>query len=284
MYETFYGFKEKPFSLLPDPGFLYFGKKHTIAFSMLEYAMMNHAGFTVLTGEVGSGKTTLLRHLLNKLDPRLTVGLVSNTHQDMGELLQWLLMAFDQPYKGMGKVELYEAFYDFLLGEYSNKRDVVLIIDEAQNLSADTLEELRLVSNINMGKHMVLQVVLVGQPELRDKLKSPQLLQFSQRILVDYHLQPLSERETLEYINHRMKVVGRSTQVFTPEAMAMVFHASGGVPRIINILCETALVYGYAEKQLIIDHALMRDVIQDKHDSGMLQGLQTLPDTLSLVK
>ena len=169
MYEAFYGFNEKPFSLLPDPGFLFLSSKHLQALSMMEYGLMNQAGFTVITGEIGSGKTTLVRQLLKQLelDHTTTVGLVSNTHQSFGELLQWVLLAFKLEYRSKEKVELYETLANFIAREYNQGHRTVLIIDEAQNLGFEALEELRMLANINADKDQVLQLMLIGQPGLR---------------------------------------------------------------------------------------------------------------------
>ena len=156
MYEAFYGFREKPFSIIPDPGFLYFSPKHRMAFDLLEYGLMNQAGFNVITGEIGTGKTTLIRHLLGQMSTDVTVGLISNTHQSFGELLQWILFAFNQDYRGKQKVEMFHTFLDFLVEQYGQGKRTVLIVDEAQNMSAETLEELRMLSNVNADKDQVL--------------------------------------------------------------------------------------------------------------------------------
>ncbi|MBT3054694.1 MAG: AAA family ATPase [Candidatus Thiodiazotropha endolucinida] len=265
MYEKFYGLTEKPFSLLPDPEFLVLGKKHGAAYTALEYGLVSQAGFTVVTGEVGSGKTTLIRHLLNQLDEDITVGLVSSSHHDMGELLQWLLFAFNLDYRETHKVGLYDLFTQFLIDQYANNKRTVLIIDEAQNLQPDVLEELRLLSNINADKHQVLQIILVGQPQLRSLLKHRDLLQFQQRISVDYHLQALNEDETRYYIFQRLKFAGRNKPLFTRNAINLIYKTSHGIPRIINTLCDTSLVYGFADQKLLLDSALVAKVLKDKH-------------------
>jgi general secretion pathway protein A len=215
MYRAFYKLSEKPFTRLPDPGFLYMSEKHRMAATLLEYGLMNQAGFTVISGDIGAGKTTLIRHLLDNMDRDHTVGLISNTHHSFGELLQWILLAFNLEHAGMTKVEMYQRFVDFIIDEYAHNRSTVLIVDEAQNMSAETLEELRMLSNVNADKDQALQVILVGQNELRDTLRRPDLVQFAQRISVDYHLQPLSEDETAHYIRHRLKVAGGRPDIFT---------------------------------------------------------------------
>jgi len=270
VYEAFYGFREKPFSIIPDPGFLYFSPKHSMALSLLEYGLMNQAGFNVITGEIGTGKTTLIRYLLGQMDRDVTVGLISNTHRAFGELLQWILFAFNLEHRGKEKVEMFQDFLGFLLKEYSQNRRTVLIVDEAQNMSADTLEELRMLSNVNADKDQVLQVVLVGQAELRDTLRRPDMQQFAQRIAVDYHLEPLNREETHTYIRHRIKVAGGTDALtFDDAACDAVFEHSHGVPRLTNLLCDTALVYGFAEQKLHIDAQLVHDVAHDKQKGGI---------------
>mgnify|MGYP002713001351 CR=1 FL=1 len=265
MYEAFYGFREKPFSILPDPSFLYLSKKHQRALTMLEYGVINQAGFSVVTGAIGSGKTTLVRKLLEGVDETLKVGLISNTHCDsFEELLQWIHLSFELDYHGKDKVALYESFTDFLVREYAARRRAVLIIDEAQNLSMEALEQLRMLSNVNADKHQLLQLILVGQPDLRDVLRQPQLEQFAQRIAVAYHLAPLDEGETEQYIQHRLRVAGGATNVFTSESCREVWSNTGGVPRLINILCDSALVYGFADQHDFIDTDIVRDVLRDR--------------------
>ncbi len=268
MYESFYGFREKPFALLPDCGFLYLSGKHRIALTLLEYGLMNQAGFTVISGDIGTGKTTLIRQLLNTLDADIRVGLISNTHQAFGDLMKWIALAFDLPHQGKNKVTLYQDFMDYIIEEYAGGRRTVLIIDEAQNMSTETLEELRMLSNVNADKDQVLQIILIGQRELRDKLQRPELIQFAQRIGVDYHLEPLNERETIDYIHHRCKTAGGSEELFPDEACEQVYRFTNGVPRLINLLCDTSLVYGYAEQRTKIDAELVTDVARDKQKGG----------------
>ncbi len=270
MYESFYGFKEKPFSLLPDPAFLYMSKKHRQALSMLEYGLMNQAGFTVITGEIGAGKTTLIRLLLEQMDQDVTVGLVSNTHPSFGEMLQWVLLAFGLPYRGKEKVEMYETLVEFLIKEYGNNRRTVLIIDEAQNMSPEGLEELRMLSNINANKDQIFQLILVGQPELKDKLRRPELVQFAQRIAVDFHLEKLSLQETWKYIRHRLTTAGGDPDLFDSAACAAIHYYTKGTPRLINVLCDTALVFAFAEGLKVIDADVIHDVVKDKKLGGIL--------------
>src|SRR5205085_1209923 len=214
MYEAFYGFREKPFSILPDPDLIYWGSNHRLAYSLLEFGIMNNAGFTVITGEIGSGKTTLVRHLLKKISPAITVGLISNSPQGRQELLQWILMSLGQPFEG-DYPNLFKHLQDFLYGQYANGRRTILIIDEAQNLEPEALEHLRMISNINADKFQILQLILVGQPQLRDLLLAPALHQFAQRISSDFHLRPLDEREVANYIAFRLQAVGSPRPLFT---------------------------------------------------------------------
>jgi general secretion pathway protein A len=269
MYESFYKLSEKPFTLLPDPGFLFLSSKHRMALTLLEYGLMNQAGFTVISGDIGTGKTTLIRHLLDEMDREHTVGLISNTHRSFGELLQWILLAFNLEHANLDKVGMYRRFVDFIIDEYAHNRRVVLIVDEAQNMAAETLEELRMLSNVNADKDQALQVILVGQRELRDTLRRPDLVQFAQRISVDYHLEPLSEEETVGYIHHRLEIAGGNPQLFEEDACRAVYRYSNGVPRLINLLCDTALVYGYAEQHELIDITLVTDVAREKQQGGI---------------
>ncbi len=269
MYESFYNFREKPFSLMPDAGFLYLSNQHRMALTLLEYGLMNQAGFTVISGDIGTGKTTLIRQLLNNIDPQITVGLISNTHRTFGDLMQWIALAFELPHQGRDKVQLYHDFMDFIIQEYAKGRRTVLIVDEAQNMSAETLEELRMLYNVNAEKDQVLQVILVGQRELRETLQRPELVQFAQRIGVDYHLQPLSADETGQYIRHRCQVAGGNANLFSDQAREAVYTHTGGVPRLINLLCDTALVYGYAEQREYIDAKLVNDAASDKQRGGL---------------
>lgn len=264
MYERFYGFKERPFTLLPDPGFLFLSRRHAMALAMLEYGLANASGITVMTGEIGSGKTTLLRHLLNRLGADTSVGLISNTHHAFGELLEWVLLAYGLEFRGKSKAEMYRDMVDFMVGQYARGRRTLLIVDEAQNMDPPTLEELRVLSNVNADKDQVIQLVLVGQPELRGTLRRPELAQFAQRVATDYHLEPLEAGETDAYIRHRLGVAGGEPELFEPDARAFVHRQSGGVPRLINSLCDMALVYGYAAQSPRIGLELLEEVVEDR--------------------
>jgi type II secretory pathway predicted ATPase ExeA len=269
MYEAYYGLREKPFSILPDPDMIYWGKNYCLAFTMLEFGVMNRAGFTVITGEIGCGKTTLLRHLLRKLDNNVTVGLISNTPRGKAELLQWVMMALDQPFEDSYPT-LFKRLQQFLQKQYSRGGRTILIVDEAQNLDWESLEELRMLSNINADKDQYLQIILIGQPQLKDLLRAPQLQQFAQRVSSDFHLKPLDPSEVKEYISWRTKAAGAQVELFSEQACATIAHASRGIPRTINILCDTALVYGFAVSAEWISSDLVKMVIDNKLQYGVL--------------
>jgi type II secretory pathway predicted ATPase ExeA len=265
--------REKPFSLTPDPEYLYLGRHHRRALLQLEFGLANQAAFLLITGEVGSGKTTLIRYLLGRVASDHTVGLVSNTTRESGRLLQWISAAFGLEIRGKDDAELYHSFAEFLEGEHAAGRRVLLIVDEAQNLGGTKLEELRVLSNLNVRKELLLQTVLVGQPELRKLMRAPKLRQFAQRIGADYHIGRLSEAETIEYVEHRLKVAGSvRLDVFDDAALGLAFESSRGIPRLLNQLCDTALVYGYAEEMERIDVDIMRDVIRDRCEGGIFPG------------
>lgn len=270
MYESFYGLKEKPFSIQPDPAFLFMGKRHSLAYTMLEYAIVNRAGFTVICGDIGCGKTTLIRRLLNELGDEVKVGLVTNTHPDLADLTEWIMLAFGQPYDGLSPIAKYDAFQRFLINEYAQNHRVVLIVDEAQNLNPAAMESLRMLSNINADKDQLLQIVLVGQPQLRDLLRRPELQQFAQRVAADFFISPLNSVEVGDYIDHRLKVAGRERQLFTPFATAKIAKATHGIPRSINILCDMTLVYGFAAEARVIDVHVVDEVLQDRNEYGVL--------------
>ena len=276
MYESYYGFREKPFTILPDPDFLFLSFKHTMALDLLEYGLTNQAGFNVITGEVGTGKTTLIRYLLRQVAHDVTVGLISNTHSHFGELMQWILLAFKLDFRGRSKVEMFQTFLEFLRAQQSQNKRVVLIVDEAQNMNVDTLEELRMLSNVNADKDQILQLILVGQPLLRETLRRPDLTQFAQRVAVDYHLEPLDRDETAQYIQHRVvSAGGKDPQLFEPDACAAVYQHTRGTPRLINLLCDTALVYGFAESRIKIDDQLVQDAAWDKKKGGIFPTLES---------
>lgn len=264
MYEEFFGFEEKPFTLLPDPDFLYFSERHNEGISMLEYGLMNSSGFVLITGKIGCGKTTMIRHILKNQDVDMVIGNVTNTHRSFGELLKWILFSLGLEYTGKDKVEMYHSFIEYLDKQHNAGNRVVLVIDEAHNLNRDALEELRMLSNINVDKEHYLQVILVGQPELREILKDPSLEQLANRISVDYYLEPLDALETYEYIRHRLEISGGKANTFDLEAIKAVYDTTSGNPRLINTVCDTALVYAFAEQNKTVTLNTINEVIEDK--------------------
>ncbi|NCC29034.1 MAG: hypothetical protein EOM22_13055 [Gammaproteobacteria bacterium] len=262
MYEGFFELHEKPFSLLPDPGFFYSSRKHQEALTLLEYGLLNQAGFIILTGEIGSGKTTLMRRLVEGLDKDVVIGLISNTHQSLGNMMEWIGQAFDLKAGTGGNLDLHRAFVDFLIQQYSAGKRVLLIVDEAQNLGVDRLEELRLLSNINADKDLVLQLMLLGQPQLRELLRRPELEQFVQRVAASYHLGALDAAETEQYIYHRIRVSGGRYKIFDKAACRRLHHYSKGIPRLINLFCDTALVYAYGAARRVITGADIEELIE----------------------
>lgn len=264
MYEEFYGLREKPFSLNPDPEFLYLSDRHRTALNVLEYGLARQAGIIVLTGEVGSGKTTLIRHFLGEVGDNATIGVITNTHPALADLLKWIALAFKIDLKDKPPFELYQSVVDFVESEHGKGRRVLLIVDEAQHLSVETLEELRMLTNVNVDKDILLQTILVGQPELLDTLRRPELSQFAQRVLVDYHLSALNFPETRAYINHRIRVAGGEADLFALEAVGGIFYMSGGVPRLINSICDIAMVYAYADDKRQVDLDTVMAIIEDR--------------------
>jgi type II secretory pathway predicted ATPase ExeA len=264
MYERYFGFKTKPFTLTPDPEFLYPSKQHAMAMTMLEYGLESQAAFSLLTGDIGSGKTTLVRRLLRNLSDQVVVGLISNTHANFKSIHRWALSALHIVPEVDSDVAAYEALVEAMIRQYGTGRRTLLIIDEAQNLPLEVLEELRLLSNVNSEGDLVLQILLVGQPELRRKLLRPELHQFAQRVSVDFHLRPLDRHETHAYVRHRLEVAGGSPSVFLPESIEFVHARTKGVPRLINQLCDFALVYAYADGRKSVDADLIAQVMRDR--------------------
>ena len=248
MYERFYQLRERPFALSPDPEYLYPSRVHQEALDYLRYGLESQAGFIVITGEIGSGKTTLLQSLLRNLDSQTSVGRIVNTMLEPRELLETIMIDFGLDPAGKSKPLMLRDLSQYLVDQRLAGRLVLLVIDEAQNLGLPSLEELRMLSNLETEKSKLLQIVMVGQPNLRDKLAAPELEQLRQRITVSYHLPPLDAEETCNYINHRLRRAALATPLEFPREATDLIHArSRGVPRIINVICDAALVFGYAE-------------------------------------
>jgi general secretion pathway protein A len=253
MYEDFYGLKERPFTLVPDPSYLFLGSQHKLARAYLEYGIKERMGFVVLTGEVGTGKTTLIKSLLREKEAGQRVGVLYQTSVEAEDLLDLLLKEFEiRGHFGASRAARLGAFNQFLLNAYARGEHVVLLVDEAQNLGPKALEELRLLSNLQTEKEPLLQVILVGQPGLRDRLKHPSLRQLAQRVAIHYHLRPLDEDETKDYIRFRLARAGGSG-IFTVSALEKLYEFTHGVPRRINAWCDLALVAGFAEGRHELD-------------------------------
>lgn len=264
IYTDFFGLSERPFSLVPDPDFLFWSPAHKRAYSMLEYGIVTRAPITLITGEVGAGKTTLMHHLLRSVEDDVQVGLIANAHGDRGELLRWVLLALGQDARADETyVDLFGRFQTYLIDEYAAGRRVILIFDEAQNLSRESLEELRMFTNINANKDELLQLVLVGQPELRDMIRQPNLRQFAQRVSSAFHLTAMDIRTVRAYISHRLKVAGAASEIFHLSARDLVFEASGGVPRLVNQLCDLAMVYAFTKGNKTITRLTVQQVLAD---------------------
>lgn len=269
MYEAYYGLNGKPFAVPPDPSFLFVSPQYRAALTMLEYGLVNSTLFMLLTGEVGAGKTLVVRDVISRIRGDMRVVLMTNTSHRLGTLLQWVCKACGIDTRQQDDVGLYQMFVAALEREQAAGRRLLLIVDEAQNLGVEVLEELRVLSNVNVDKRLLFQTILVGQPELREMLKRPDMRQFVQRIGVDYHLQPLSEQEAVGYVKHRLKVAGGNPELFSRSAIELAHLHSGGIPRLINQLCELALVYGYSAGLRSIGPDIMEHVIADRVAGGL---------------
>lgn len=266
MYESFYGLREKPFNLTPDPDFLYLSNSHKKALAYLKYGIEMKEGFVQLSGEIGSGKTTILRSLLRGLDRDIKAVYIVNPR---GTFRQVLRMILDQlsvvPFRlDYSKERLLDKFHEFLKSQAALNHPVILIFDEAQNLDVMTLEELRMLSNYETDKEKLVQIVLVGQPELREKLDRPELAQLHQRISVRCHLGPLTHEETRAYIEHRLSVAGPDGSArFMPDACDLIQRYSRGIPRLINVICNNVLLAGYVEEKRVFNADIAGRVIND---------------------
>jgi type II secretory pathway predicted ATPase ExeA/pSer/pThr/pTyr-binding forkhead associated (FHA) protein len=264
MYLELFKLKELPFRLSPDPQFLFLSKHHARAKAYMESTIWFTDGFVLITGEIGSGKTTLIESFLRELDRDVIVAQLNQTQISPLGFLQGLLVQFGfSPFK-MNKAELLATINNFLIEQYAAGRKVVLVIDEAQNLSNRVLEEVRLLSGVETTKDKTLRIILAGQPELGDKLNSPELVQLAQRIRLRFHLTPLSNDETVAYIAHRLEVAGaEGRQIFTPDAVQLIFRYTGGVPRLVNTLCDTAMMSAFAADRALVDEGEVRAAIEE---------------------
>ncbi|MEI8175620.1 MAG: AAA family ATPase [Candidatus Omnitrophota bacterium] len=265
MYTTFYHLKENPFNVTSDPSFLFMSQAHREALSFLTYGITQRKGFLEITGEIGTGKTTLCKALLNRLDARIKTALVINPDLSELQLLESIAEDFgiELP-KKTNKLTIFRMLNKFLIHQLSLGNNVVLIIDEAQNLKPTLLEQIRLLSNLETEKEKLIQIALVGQPQLRDKLNSPSLTQLRQRISVRYHIRPLDRRELGDYIQHRLRVAGSDgREIFMEAALDEIYAFSAGVPRLINMICDRALLYGFVLESPTIDKDVIVRAVQE---------------------
>jgi putative secretion ATPase (PEP-CTERM system associated) len=264
MYESYFRLATKPFDLVPNPDFIYQSKSHRKALTYLDYGIQERAGFIMLTGNVGCGKTTIIRELLNRHYDHIVLSKVFNTLVDSQQLLTLINDDFGLPVLGKDRITLLRDLNEFLIAQYAEGNRPVLIIDEAQNLSPELLEEVRMLSNLETADTKLLQIILVGQPELRAKMAAPEMLQLRQRISINCHLTPLSRPETEEYILHRLEVAGnRQAVAFAPEAIDIIYQYSRGVPRLVNIICDFLLLSAFAEETTEISEEMTREIVGD---------------------
>lgn len=270
MYESFFGLKENPFNLNPDPDYLFMSEGHENAHTHLEYAVMESKGFVVLTGEIGSGKTTLLNLFLSEMPDEFHVGLINQTYVTPVQFLRKMCREFELDIDEKEKEGMIEKIHDFLLDQYASGKRVILVVDEAQNLSTKTLEEVRMLSNLESQKNHLIQIILVGQPELKHKLRKKELEQFAQRVTVHCHLDVLSNKEVKGYIQYRLRIAGsKRANIFSDGAIAAIANISKGIPRMINILCDSALVYAFADSKDIINKKIIEDVVRERAAGGI---------------
>lgn len=274
MYRNFYGFKEKPFEITPDPRFVYLSENHKEALAYLRYAMREGKGFSVITGEAGTGKTTLVHVLLRKLEGNIRTSYIFNPILDRGDFLNFICDDLGITPEGMKtRGECLTALYNFLLDCFARNEKVFLIIDEAQSLASALLQEIRLLTNLETARHKLLHVILLGQLELDQILKQPRFRPLKQRINIRYQMQPLKLKETKEYILYRLKRAGaRDLSIFDNGAIKEIYRYSSGIPRLINIVCDNALLTGFSSEKKRITKSIIRDVIGDLEGSGKSNG------------
>jgi general secretion pathway protein A len=264
VYLEYYGLSEPPFTITPNPRFLFFSPKHREAFNHLLYGIKERKGFVQLTGEVGAGKTTLCRALLEELPESFSTALILNPVLSADQLVKAVAMEFGLDVKGADRLEIVAIINDFLLQQLANGRDSVLIIDEAQNLTNELLEQVRLLSNLETDDRKLLQIVLMGQPELRERLNDHGLRQLRQRITVRYHLNPLSRHEVAQYVQHRLQVSGaRGAPYFTRPALWRIYNYSSGIPRLVNAVCDKALLAGFVHARDRINFKLVGRALRE---------------------
>lgn len=282
MYTKHFGLTFKPFSLTPNPKALFESAHHSMALTYLEYGLREKLGFVLLTGEVGTGKTTLLQSILSTIEDEMEVAEIFNTNVTSGELIKLILQEFEIETVGPDKTENLSRLYAFLIDRYAQGKRCLLVIDEAQNLSRESMEEVRMLSNLSTDTETLLQIILAGQPELKKTLNEPHLRQLVQRISVAYHLTALEPEETAGYISHRLALAGGiPTELFDQEAVTIVHEYSAGIPRMINILCDAALLYAFADDKGKVDREIVEQVVRERQDywPGKLEGQEVLEES-----
>ena len=263
-YLEHFGLRERPFALAPDPEFLFWSPEHRGAYAMLDYGLSTRAPITLLTGEIGAGKTTILHHFLDSLTDDVTIGMISNARPGVNDVLRRVCAALGLTVPtGADSADIFAVIQDFLLEEHGRGHRVLLVIDEAQNLNRDALEDLRMLTNINAGRDEVLQLLLVGQPELRAMVRQPDLVQFAQRVAASYHLPRLDPASTGGYIASRIRQAGGNPNIFSRQAAELIHDATEGVPRLINQLCDLSLTYAYANREPMVKRSTVAQVLDD---------------------
>jgi general secretion pathway protein A len=264
MYEKHFSFKHKPFELIPNPDFLFLSNTHKKAITYIDYGIKEKIGFILLTGEIGSGKTTIVRNLIKNLNGSVRLSRVNNTKVSSEQLIAMINDDFGLDVEGKSKTKLLSDLNEFLINQYSDKFQPILLIDEAQNLSPDLLEEIRMLSNLETDRAKLLQIILVGQPELKKTLMMPELMQLRQRININYHIAPLTIDETERYIKHRLSIAGNPDAIeFEDTMVSRIYQFSRGIPRLINILCDFALLAAYVDARKTVNIEIIQEVIKD---------------------
>ncbi|MFA5074103.1 MAG: XrtA/PEP-CTERM system-associated ATPase [Nitrospirota bacterium] len=280
MYKSFFKFKTKPFELVPNPAFMYLSRTHRRAMHYLQYGIRERAGFILLTGEVGSGKTTLIFDLIQRLTGNVILAKIFNTKVSSEQLISMINDDFGLAVQGKNKILLLKELNDFLIQQHARNYTPVLIVDEAQNLKPDLLEEIRMLSNLETSTSKLLQILLVGQPELRDVLSKPELRQLRQRISINCRISPLSKEETIEYIMHRLKIAGNQEAVrFANNSIEIIYQYTKGIPRLINIMCDFVLLTACIEETHDVDSEMVQDIVKDLDFEALYWGSPVRPST-----
>ncbi|MBA7573609.1 hypothetical protein ES708_15407 [subsurface metagenome] len=271
MYKSYYGFKEKPFQMTPDPAYLFMSRGHADTYTHLEYALMENKGFVVVTGEIGSGKTSLINLLIRRFEAHFKIRVISQNITRTERFMEMICRQFGLDVTGVDKAGMLGAFRDFLIRQQSAGSRAVLIVDETQELTDTTLEEIRMLANLETQKHYLIQIILVGQPELKQRLQQNRVRQFVQRVTVYCHLNGLDKDEVGQYIRHRLQHAGGSKDldIFDHKAIESIYMYSKGIPRLTNIICDAALVYGYADELKVIEERVIEEVVKDRDTDGV---------------